>query len=121
MGCAESKHVRYGPIVLSTTGGEVSGDLLLSADFDGVTDISGTLTILGVEGTSPFLDLKIVDAPENDVVFMGDTTDGAFAQANSTGNKKVYIRDFSRYVNYAYTLGGTNPKFTVVLDLYGKG
>lgn len=52
---------------------------------------------------------------------MGDTTDGAFAQANSTGNKKVYIRDFSRYVNYAYTLGGTNPKFTVVLDLYGKG
>jgi len=108
-------------VVLSTTGGEVTNDLLLSTDFSGFKEISGTLTVLGAEGTSPILDLKLLDGPENDTVFMGDTTDGAFSQVTATGNAKIYVTKFSRYLNFAYSLGGTNPKFTVIVDLYGKG
>ena len=124
MGCdSKAIRLRWGPIMLSTEGSDVSNDLLLSGDFAGVREISGTLTVLGASGTSPTLDVKLVDAPENTDIFFAATPSGGFAQVTSAGSApvKVYLTQFSQYVNFKYTLGGTDPKFSVIIDLIGKG
>lgn len=95
-------------------------DLLLSGDFDGVKEFAGTLTVLSATGTAPTLDVNFVDGPENDRLFIGDTNDGAFSQMAGAGNTKKYITHFSRFVNFKYALGGTNPEFIVVIDINGK-
>ena len=118
MSCKDDKTVRWGPIKLDGSG---ENDLLLSADFSGVREFAGTLTVLSAAGTSPTLDVQMVDGPENDHLFVGDSTSGGFTQMTGAGNEKIYVTEFSRFVNFKYALGGTNPEFIVTLDLNGKG
>ena len=116
--CSQTRHFRWGPTRFTSSG---ENDLLLSVDLGGAREVSGTLTVLGVSGSSPTLDVVLIDGPENDALYMGDTTSGAFTQMSSTGNTKLYITEFSRFMNYKVSLGGSSPEFTVVIDLYSKG
>lgn len=100
--------------------GTGENDLLLSVDFAGIREVAGTLTVLSASGTSPTLDVQLVDGPENDHLFMGDTTDGTFAQMTGAGNEKAYVTKFARFVNFKYQLSA-GAEFIVVLDLNGKG
>ena len=111
-----------GPIKLDDSGSGF-GDLLLSGDFDGATLIEARLTVLGVTGASASLDLDIYDATENDKLFFStdDTGKNGWTGVNATGVNRLQITAFSRFVNFGYSVSGTSPVFTVIIDLVGKG
>ena len=119
---AELTKVRHGPTKLVDTGGTTTkNDLLLSADMGRCKRIVGRLTVLQAAGTNPTLDLEVVDAPENDYLFFSDTTDGAFDQMTGPGTKTVMVEEFTQFINFQYSIGGTDsPEFTIILDLVGK-
>lgn len=115
------KKFRWGPVNLTTTGGVVSNDYMLSVDVSAWSKALCQLTVLAASGTNPTLDLKMVDGPENDSMFFDDTPDGAFDQMTGSGKKRVVITDFMQFLNYAYEIGGTDtPKFTIILDVCGR-
>lgn len=67
------------------------------------------LSVTGVSGTSPTLDVKIQEADATSTYT--DITSASFTQLTTTGSQEIHFRTNKRYVRAIATLAGTSPVF----------
>ncbi|MCK6528450.1 hypothetical protein L6R50_13150 [Myxococcota bacterium] len=121
----EKKVLRIGPTKLTSTTANTKFDLLQTMDLLGYREFSALLTVLGSSGTSQTLDLALIHgAVNNEDLMVAFPTGGSFTQVTAAASlptvRQLYIVQFSRYLNFQYTLGGTNPTFTIQFDVVPK-
>jgi len=83
------------------------------------------LAAKNVAGTTPTLDVKLQDSPDN--VTFTDVSGGAFTQVTDAGTKaavsltlNVQLDALAKYVRAVKTIGGTNsPEFLVYCQGFG--
>lgn len=69
------------------------------------------LSVTGVSGTSPTLDVKIQEADATSSYT--DISGATFTQATTTTSEEIHFRTNKRYVRAIATLAGTSPVFDV--------
>lgn len=121
----ESKLFRIGPTTLANTAPNTKFGLLQTMDLLGFREFDALLTVLGSTGTSQTLDVSLLHGVVNDEsLLVTFPTGGSFTQVLSGATlpvvRQLYITQFSRYLNFRYTLGGTDPTFTIQLDVVAK-
>jgi hypothetical protein len=83
---------------------------LQSTVHSGGRNMKAYLDVGTVSGTTPTLDVKIQDSPDNSV--WTDITGAAFAQKTATGTtEEIHFMTNKRYVRAVATIGGTSPNF----------
>lgn len=99
-----------------------STDYTESEDMLNYKELSVTLRVTNVAGTSPTLDVDVQHSFDNS----NWQTLKSFSQKTDVGDDHIYVPDgssvygFARYVRCKYTIGGTDPNFTFEITVVGK-
>ena len=88
-------------------------------DFDGrdTQPLTYLLIVTAASGTSPTLDVKIQESDDNSTW----RDFAAFKQMTTTGQEPVTGKSDARYRRYYATIAGTNPSFTMQIDVVPAG
>lgn len=105
----------FAPQALTTTTNGASVDLKGTAS-PGLHEMRVHLNVGAAAGTTPTLNVKIQDSPDN--VTFTDVSGAAFAQQTGAAVADLFFRTPNRYARAVATIGGTAPSFTFSVDLY---
>lgn len=90
-----------------------------SYECGGYTKAMAYMDVGLVSGTSPTLDVKIQESPDNSAWY--DTPGAAFPRMTTAGKQRLMINDLGgMFYRASVTIGGTNPKFNFSIDCCGK-
>lgn len=93
-----------------------SGSLTAGSHYASVDSIRAQLNVTAVSGTSPTLNVVIEDSLDAGVTW---NTIGTFAQRTAAGREVINITiPFGSTVRVSWTIGGTTPSFTFVVDWF---
>ena len=109
--------ILFSPVARSSTTNGTGLDLRATGVLS-ETSMKVVMNLGAVSGTTPTLDVKIQDSPDNSV--WTDISGAAFAQkataqANTIDDIHCYTKQ--RYVRAVATIGGTTPSFLFGLEL----
>ena len=93
-----------------------TGNGLAVTQHKGAEEALFVLLIGAVTGTSPTLDVKIQDSPDNSV--WTDVTGATMAQKTATHANKIFTgrvnwKHRAKYLRAVFTIGGTTQSFTI--------
>jgi hypothetical protein len=84
---------------------------------DEYSGVIAYLNITAASGTTPTLDIKFQDSPDN--VTFHDIPSAAFTQAITTGTQRLSVTPAGRYIRAVATITGTTPSFTFDIQAAG--
>lgn len=85
--------------------------------YGGAGNLFVTAHVSAVSGTSPTLNLKLQDSPDNST--WSDVTGATGAQLTAAGNQVFAGYSTKPYVRVVATVGGTTPSFTAHVAVFG--
>jgi len=91
-------------------------------DVSDFTEMYLTLIVSSVSGTNPTFDLFLQHSADGRIwsVLHDDNKQGVFPRMTGVGTRTIRVTNFAKYIRAKWTIGGTNPLFTVNFETSGR-
>lgn len=112
--------VRASHIVLQASAAQTATGNSSAVEVGEYTEALVTLNCTAASGTTPTMTVKVQTSDDKGTTWY-DLPSGGFTQLTAAGKQALQITCFGDYIRALWTIGGSTPSFTFVMNVTGKG